>query len=634
VTLKASYLICHSVQGIKPPASNSTSSLTTDTEEVPIEDAPAASRLEEASHEMISLELAGRTGSPSTEPTEAASHASVAEAEAEAEIDRNSDRRKRRKITPSSQIGEGIPGDFDQCSEATEKWRQQLEDAANFIDPSTPPNHINRVSPASQPLSTPSRSSRISIAKSVDTEVLTVPATARNTGVEGPHINALDGSHEISEGKPEKKMLRLSNKAKLAKSPSPKHQATRTRQALPPAGQIGLQRGRITTSRKIVINYNESNDQRVQTAEKIELILKGELRIPSSSAAPGGSRAKTKDKPDLRKPTHPFFTGKSILRDQASPAPTTAGGRSTRETSTEPPLTNFKAPVPWNEIKFTTTTSSRPKDLSTQHPLWPPHELQYLPSTTESSSPSRVPCTNTEPKQKRELVLVPEKEDVFKSYMSRLANNPGSIFNVQLPARLYLDDKELLQLVEQHHRPELLSNQARIPLNRIKVKAFTSRSAFDQGKAAGPQDWAHAYSPQRAEEVLQPQSKRLHDWLAMLKVHQVQSKLSARGDQGQKKRVARRRRPSLQAQTTSRQGAAIPTTSFSSADPLAPLKPLPSMPWRTNWTSKSSRFIQVCAELLETSLTKWETWLAIIWFSHPRLPLETPVLSLKVLNRK
>ncbi|KAI9878370.1 MAG: hypothetical protein M1823_006967, partial [Watsoniomyces obsoletus] len=268
----------------------------------------------------------------------------------------------------------------------------------------------------------------------------------------------------------------------------------------PPVGQIGLQRGRITTSRKIVINYNESNDQRMQIAEKIDLILKGKLQIPSSGAAPGGSCAKTKDKPDLRKPPHPFFTGKSILRDQASPAPTTAGGRSTRETSTEPSVTNVKATVPWNEIKFATIQSSRPKDLITQYPLWPPHELQYLSSTTESSSLSRVPCTNTEPKQKRELVLVPEEEDVFKSYMSRLANNPGSMSNVQLPARLYLDDKELLQLVEQHHKPELLSNQARIPLNRIKARAYTSRSAFDQGKAAGPQDWTHAYSPQRAEE--------------------------------------------------------------------------------------------------------------------------------------
>ena len=113
---------------------------------------------------------------------------------------------------------------------------------------------------------------------------------------------------------------------------------------------------------------------------------------------------------------------------------------------------------------------------------------------------------------------------------------------IRLPERLCLDNDALSGLLLPYVDHDVEPNELHTALRKVKARALASRSPFDEGKAAGPQDWAHAYSPKRVDEILQPQAAVLHDWLASLKVHQVQSKISEKRDV-QTRRPGRRRKP-------------------------------------------------------------------------------------------
>ena len=445
----------------------------------------------------------------------------------DAEIDPNADRRKRRKITPS-------------FPESNDEWRQQLEDAAHSVDisnstntPEEPSSNVPREQPA---VSSPRRSTRISISKRVEGDNGVDSCTSRDATPEKPQPVQTDHSQRRERITPKKKMLKLTGKGKLIKSPTPSPKTERPQKlAAKSVGLIGLQHGRIAPSLKIVIPYRCNESQRVQTAEKIDRIIEGNLRIPTDAIPPLKARLKP------NKPTHPFFGGRKVLHDPAKSVPA-AEEQARNEISTEQLVASTKQPVPWNEMKFSSRLSP-PKDLGTQPSLWPPLSLQHVqPSDYHHYVSSRLPQSARGAKQKQDAVQVLEDEDILRSYKSTLLHSHRQTYEVLLPQRLCLESTQLSEMLGEDRLSDTTSKDSNVALRRIQARALASRSAFDEGRAAGPQDWTHSYSPRRADETLHPQAMELHDWLAKHKIHQVQSKLANKREHVQTKRPGRKRR--------------------------------------------------------------------------------------------
>ena len=462
----------------------------------------------------------------------------------DAEIDPNSDRRKRRKITPISEISQDSFTATDNGSEGTEPWRQQLEEAANTINednsPTTalvPSSNESSVQPI---LSAPRRSPRVLIPRRSDADALVDAQPGQNGTSEEAKLNEMDSAGGEQKTTPKKKVLKLTSKGKLIKSPTQSPQAQKTKKAPKSSGQIAMQRGRIVPSLKVAIPYRGEQSKKAETATKIERIMQGELRMPARNDSLKKDPAPA-ESAQSNKPTHPFFTGKALLKKQEQSMPP-SDGRSTAEASGEPSNPPIKQPIAWSDLKFSSKLS-QPKDSGTQPPLWSPLSLQHVqpPTCNFQSVPILLQSTRGA-KQKQDSVQVLEDEDVLKSYTIGLRNSSEAACDVQIPEHLCLDDKQMSDLLAEHRLCDKTSEVSKAALQRIKTRALVSRSAFDQGRAAGPQDWVHAYGPQRADESLQPQAKLLRDWLSELKVHHVQSKLSEKRGLGQPKRAGRKRK--------------------------------------------------------------------------------------------
>ena len=446
---------------------------------------------------------------------------------ADAEIDPNSDRRKRRKVTPLPQEGKHT-------------WRQQLDDAANSIDFGNSPDATCQPSSSRQTeqsaAASPRRSSRISIAKRADVDDAADSYPDQDPIPERPQAVGTDVNQDEQKTTPKKKMLKLTGKGKLIKSPTLTPKATKVKKTSSKGvGQISLQHGRIAPSLKVVIPYRHDGRRWVQTAEKIDRIIEGTLRISTNDTVLVKGQAR------VNKPTHPFFVGKKLQQDPEKSAP--AGeDQAANGASTESTVVSAKQPVPWSEIKFC-SKMSRPKDPGTQSSLWPPLSLQHVqPSRFDYHAVQRFPQSAHAAKRKQDAVQVPEDEDILRSYASALLGTCVATRDVQLPERLCLDEKQMMELLGAESWSGKTSEDSNMVLQKMHCRALTSRSAFDQGRAAGPQDWVHSYSPKRADETLQPQAVVLRDWLAKHKIHQVQSKIAERRERRHIKRPGRKRK--------------------------------------------------------------------------------------------
>ena len=464
----------------------------------------------------------------------------------DAEIDLNSDRRKRRKISPIHESTEYITSGGEQDGEGPETWQQQLQEAAQST-PSPKEPELADMSPQVQPipeevLATPRRSSRISVSNQVVLAPAIPALTLGDAVADEPDAKTDDRQEKPKRGRP-KKNLKLTSNGKLTKSPTPSPKQNRTK-ALPPrpGGQLRLQHGKIAPSRKIMISYRSEGDPQTSIAGKIDLILKGELRLSGPSNVNAAPPVAKKQEPKSTKATHPFFMGKKVRDNQESTATSIGGESTTREQSVEPSLGHKKEPVPWSDIKFI-SKFSRPKDPGTQPSPWPPVDLQHIhPAAENSRTSARRDVKAATLKQKREIVRVTGDEDIFKSYMNGLTASDDHTTGIRLPERLHPEPKQLLEMVEEHRVAEPISPESSTVLQKMWTRALVSQSAFEKGQAAGPQDWAHTYAPKRADEVLQSQAMALHGWLSSFRINQVQSKLSTKTNNVLKKKAKRKRK--------------------------------------------------------------------------------------------
>lgn len=319
-------------------------------------------------------------------------------------------------------------------------------------------------------------------------------------------------------GTPKKTSLRLGANGKLTNSPrrphkkSPQTENPARLKASSRSRKVEMKNGKFVSSLRITLPYVSP-----EIGLKIDKILSLNTVFLNKRPAQSLSDPKKVSRGGPRV-VHPFFLGKPLSKS-ASRAPSeaaSAGPVSEDEARIMP-----KAPTPWKDIIFGSRNTSQ-KSLPGLDPIWPPNTLHNVQPQERNWLPNLTsPVTTTKSKSKsksRHVVSsVDSTEDVlriFGTQLQRQLTQPPD--SVHLPTRVIMSGKSLFETLT-------LSSLTKPVINVLKSKIETRPTAFDQGCASGPCLWPQAYAPERWEEVLQPQTQVLHDWLANLEVHNVQS---------------------------------------------------------------------------------------------------------------
>jgi DNA polymerase III delta prime subunit len=441
--------------------------------------------------------------------------------EAYDETDLNQDRRKRRRITP-------VPDEVTVLSGASDDnaWMHELQCAASGGGP-----HGNGERAAVRSLS-------VSV-EGVSEARMNLPPLAevlQTSNGSGPA--QVDGTEELRSTNivpPSHNMLKLTRNGKLMKSTKPKSKeaspatpARKTRQTR----NLTAKSGRITPSLCITIRYSNSEADYRDLGRRISVILAEEPNPIRVIEAPSHEAAhKTVVKP--AKAVHPFFQGKVQPKQEASMAPVEAAAQETGQ----PQLRHIKSTVPWSQISFSSSKSSKPSDTGTVPAPWPPLESQRVEphGIIPVPRPVREPDSRAS-KQKRETVRLLDDESILHTFAVDLQASMSALPPLAHPTRLQLSSEEILAAVDDGDDPKLSTSRR----SNVRQRLLRARSAFDRGAACGPLDWARDYAPKTAEDVLQPDSLLLKNWLQQLQVHNVQSKITAKARE--KKAAARKKR--------------------------------------------------------------------------------------------
>lgn len=281
------------------------------------------------------------------------------------------------------------------------------------------------------------------------------------------------------------------------------------------AKTVEMKKGKLVSSLVVAFKY-----QTPTHGKRIDEILFGrkEACITNSSLA---SKPHLQQKPGnmAQKAVHPFFSAK-LAPSLALSSLATSEVSSTAPTSEdETQRTSPKAPKPWKDIVF---TSKRPlqRSFPGSDPIWPPldaHNVQPPEHTINLSSTSQP--TESKLKSKRlESEVLPEEDILqrFKNTMKIRHTVP-----LHTPTRLVMSGSALSSSVDSGNQPEY--DPIRPSLESLESRILSRPTAFDRGMASDAHLWSQEYAPRRWQEVLQPQSRILYDWLTTLQVHQVQS---------------------------------------------------------------------------------------------------------------
>ena len=469
----------------------------------------------------------------------------------DAEIDPNLDRRKRRKITPSSDVVSIVASasvDDGDVRDGADVGSAGVSIEAGAVEPMD----SIRGSENKETTSPPRRSVRLSSTQ--DMETASTPSHQQLTINLSPNKSSrksAEPAQEISTPK-KKKTLRLSSDGRLRQSPK-KSPATKRGRKPKASGtnQIILKNGRIAKTQKVSLPYSKGADgdgDSSSTGTRINDILEGRLRISATepntiTAQPPGKAVQPS------KATHPFFLGKASLPISTAAALDLSDNASTAQASDADSTKEASKPKAWSEIKFSSSKLSTPKDLFAIPSPWPPVDLQNHGLLTSTSSTGLLSVeANQRRKRKHDIMRITQTEDLLHRFTMHISGLRNLQDHVSAPERQSLGPNELLNFVEAR-----LAN-ADVPVGPSSVFAHAKsqlkgiRSAFDNGVAAGPLDWAHKYAPRRTSEVLQPQAAILDDWLDKMKVHHVQSKLESARQEGQQKVHRKRGRPKKKAE--------------------------------------------------------------------------------------
>lgn len=279
--------------------------------------------------------------------------------------------------------------------------------------------------------------------------------------------------------------------------------------------KIEMKNGKFVSSLRVTLPYSAPN-----SGAKIDEILSGSAKTSRTLAS------QTETAPSAltgSKATHPFFLGNLALKTQKQ-AEMKSEASSTALASEDEASGSVQASKPWKDIIFGSRKPFQNKAAIGIPVIWPPSSIQHVQPDQRRQMPLVVqPPISSTTKAKHHASHVNADEDILRRFSYNLKNMTNQSPPMKLPTRRVMSGKEMareLDLVERStsDSPSPQSSNASL---RSRIK-FTP-SAFDKGMAAGPQMWPQEYAPKCWQEVLQPQTKILHDWLSNLKVHQVQS---------------------------------------------------------------------------------------------------------------
>lgn len=330
--------------------------------------------------------------------------------------------------------------------------------------------------------------------------------------------------------------------------------------------------------RLAIIKYGRTDEARISTGQKIQEIQSKPQTLPTSKN-PSRPAAKPPEPP---KATHPFFSGKPMLKLQPSKdglknttkidAEGNADGQQSRTTSPKRKSPRKAASNVNGSSWADTGAFAHPSTLfggsrpfafpGANEPVWPPLGMVHIRPTAGRNTRSitrELLSTASEPtitaklklKLKQTEVTITESQDVLRRCRSLVklctavdeSSDVGHLQpkHIRIPQRRVLSGHDLQRLYSQ--RNSFDSTQHAVPetghldplrselhrtdhihpaLSLLFNRLATSRTAFDRFECEA-QDWNHKYAPMKAEEVLQPSNETaiLKDWLRSLAVNAV-----------------------------------------------------------------------------------------------------------------
>ena len=441
-------------------------------------------------------------------------HDGTREADSE-DIDLNIDRRKRRKITPTSPSA-------DSTKVEPRSWIEELEQAA-----SERASHSNqtRVTSVDDAPSHQVKEGGVDLTnKPHAVSPTTPPATPHNTAIDLELADGTEGQQTTPDAMAKRAGSTLVSASKrkknnVAPKSSPRRNTRQTR-------NLTFKNGRLASSLILKLPYKDSAKDSAAFGEKIDAILQGPQKKKDTAHEDQSLSPKQDKKPAASSKTlHPFFMGKAAPKQQA--APEIATGTESTDSTQHDVKPQPSAAKPWSDLGFGSTKQSRAKDVSASSisAPWPPLELQSVGTaqpSTASQSEIRLPI---QLKHKSEVVRVSLDDSILDEFADGLTRRLSPSTSLVLPSQWRTNGKQLFS--ELHVEEAAFDEQA--ALTGLQERILRGQSSFDRGLPAGPLDWVHEYAPKRAAEVLQPECNDLRSWLEQLKVHHVQSKLSNRG---------------------------------------------------------------------------------------------------------
>lgn len=296
--------------------------------------------------------------------------------------------------------------------------------------------------------------------------------------------------------------------AKSTTNPDPKRSTSRAR-------TVEVKKGKVVSSLVVAFKY-----QTPTHGKRIDEILFGRKEACiTNPPLPSKPHLQQKSGNVAKKAVHPFFSAKLAPSLPLSSLVTSEVSSTAPTSEDETQRTSPKAPKAWKDIVF---TSKRPlqKYFPGSDPIWPPldtHNVQPPEHAITSSLMSQP--TESKLKSKRlESEILPE-EDILQRFKDTMKIH--HTVPLHTPTRLVMSGRALSRLVDSGNQPD--DSPLRPSLESLESRILSRPTAFDRGMASDAHLWSQEYAPRRWQEVLQPQSRILYDWLTTLQVHQVQS---------------------------------------------------------------------------------------------------------------
>lgn len=346
-----------------------------------------------------------------------------------------------------------------------------------------------------------------------------------------------EGSVERTSAR--QKILRLNSKGGFLSSPAPS----------PPRETKKRSTGKRGRPRKVerkVVTIRYSIDKEKNIGKLINDILGGRAVQNPPVTVPSVQPPKAKSQP--RKPTHPFFSKKSIQK----PGPTSMNGSQSDNPDTKasvlPSQTTAVAPekkriVAASGSSFASFPRRVSKFAELLDPLWPPQDLVHVRDVHPPPDVNDRAWHTTQDRKKSKVatISVRDEENVLLAgtaearRIARLSKQDHDALAIlRHPVRHVASSQVLHTAMERQMswsspNRQFPWNSSSPPLARLRSALLTSVSAFDCATYE-PHLWTHKYAPQSAEDVLQlgREPQMLRDWLRHLKITAVDTGKSSK----------------------------------------------------------------------------------------------------------